>query len=96
MSGNKVLFFLWAGLKDFIYIYLYIDSFGLHFQLVCAWFIADLKDSISIFLMCIRQDLSKGLRFQVEALVGLRELSAVPEAERLEILNNDLSWVDFF
>lgn len=28
--------------------------------------------------------------------MGLRELSAVPEAERLEILTNDLSWVDFF
>lgn len=49
--GKQSPFFLGAGLKDFIYIYLYIDSFGLHFQLVCAWFIADLKDSISIFLM---------------------------------------------
>eukprot|EP00438_Fugacium_kawagutii_P010058 Skav204553 [mRNA] locus=scaffold3346:177817:182031:- [translate_table: standard] len=30
------------------------------------------------------QDLSKGLRFQVEALVGLRELAAVPADERRE------------
>ena len=28
------------------------------------------------------QDISKGLRFQVEALVGLRELCSVPEKER--------------
>lgn len=33
------------------------------------------------------KDLSKGLRFQVEALVGLRELSAVPEAERKKALD---------
>ncbi|CAK9004219.1 unnamed protein product [Durusdinium trenchii] len=37
------------------------------------------------------KDLSNGLRFQVEALVGLRELCAVPEAERRKALESMLS-----
>ena len=45
------------------------------------------------------QDLSKGVRFQVEALVGLRELAALPEADRTAAESCSIgirgSWIHF-
>ena len=45
------------------------------------------------------QDLSKGVRFQVEALVGLRELAARPEADRTAAESCSIgirgSWIHF-
>eukprot|EP00439_Symbiodinium_sp_Y106_P049421 s1895_g6.t1 len=53
------------------------------------WLFTDGSDQAA-FCRSVK-DISKGLRFQVEALVGLRELCSVPEKERKEALDLILS-----
>ncbi|CAE7649019.1 unnamed protein product [Symbiodinium pilosum] len=53
------------------------------------WLFTDGSDQAA-FCRSVK-DISKGLRFQVEALVGLRELCSVPEKERNEALELVLS-----